>query len=185
MTRLVRMSLVWVGLFVFGLSPLTYSQTPSENRVAAAAILRLISDENPRIATNHAQLIASTIVQSSDTANIDPKLIAAIIAVESQFNHRASHGSSQGLGQLTRATARGVGVNDPFSITQNIYGTTRYFQSLMAAWRHHPEQISMALASYLTGPRRAALSGRSKRYVDRVLRVYTQLEIYEKNTTLQ
>lgn len=180
MTRSVRMRLVWIALFVFSLTTLTFSQTPSENCQTAAAILRLISDENPRISNNHAQLIATTIVQTSDTANIDPKLIAAIIAVESQFDHRAAHGSSQGLGQLTRATARGVGVSDPFSITQNVQGTTQYFQNLMGFWRNHPQQIKMALASYLTGPARASLTGRSKRYVDRVMRVHTRLVEYEK-----
>ncbi|NBV41414.1 lytic transglycosylase domain-containing protein [bacterium] len=146
------------------------------------AIVTMIRKRNAAVSSPQAQLIAQCIVESGQRQKIDPKLIAAVISVESAFNSRASHGGAMGLGQLMGATARRVGIQDPFSVTQNVEGTTRYIRSLLDAWTGHPQQLGLALASYLVGPNRInpkrGVSGRIHRYVDSVLWHYDRAIVY-------
>jgi soluble lytic murein transglycosylase-like protein len=63
--------------------------------------------------------------------NLDPRLVAAVVEVESSFSPRAvSPRGAGGLMQLMPGTARMLGVDDPFDIRQNIAGGTRYMAML-------------------------------------------------------
>jgi soluble lytic murein transglycosylase-like protein len=168
-----------LGVVFLMTASLTASPEP-ERTTESAAILKLIVYRNPGINPANAQLITDSIILSGQQASVDTKIIAAIISVESRFNHRAAHGGAEGLGQLTRGTARSMGIQDPFSITQNVTGTTKYFKTLMDTWAKHPQQRDMALASYLTGPRRASLSGRSRRYINAVQVHYDRIVAYQR-----
>ncbi|OGC06316.1 hypothetical protein A2526_01450 [candidate division WOR-1 bacterium RIFOXYD2_FULL_36_8] len=102
--------------------------------------------------------------------NLNPKVIAALIARESKFNKFAvSSTGAQGLGQLIPSTAQGLGVIDPFNIEQNIMGTTRYIRSLLDRFSGS-DRLSYALASYLEGPNAVKNKGgfwtASKRYIE-------------------
>ena len=107
---------------------------------------------------------------------LEPSLVKAVIKAESNFDPWArSHKGAQGLMQLMPATARELGVDDPFDPWQNIEGGTRYLSSLIQRFQG---DISLGLAAYHAGE--AAVrrySGippyrETRRYVKRVLDLY-------------
>jgi len=83
---------------------------------------------------------------------LDPKLIASVIAVESNFNWKAvSPKLSLGLMQLQPKTAAELAVSNVFDPRQNIAGGARYLRQLLD---HYGQNLVLALAAYNAGPDR-------------------------------
>jgi soluble lytic murein transglycosylase-like protein len=81
--------------------------------------------------------------------NISPKLIEAIIKVESNFNPYAiSKKGAKGLMQLLPETAQELGVKDIFNPWENIDAGVRYFKKLLEEFK----DLKLALAAYNAGP---------------------------------
>jgi hypothetical protein len=107
---------------------------------------------------------------------VPPRLVAAVIAVESEFNPRAvSRRGAQGLMQLMPATAAHLDVQDSFDTRENIEGGVRHLRVLMDRYRN---DLPLVLAAYNAGDT-AVLSYRgvppyreTRQYVIRVLRRY-------------
>jgi len=80
---------------------------------------------------------------------IDPKLVLAVIAVESGFNVRAlSPKNAQGLMQLIPETARRFNVKNAFDPAENIKGGLSYLQWLLAFFKGN---VSLVAAAYNSG----------------------------------
>ncbi len=81
--------------------------------------------------------------------NLDPRLVQAVVQVESGYNPTAlSRRGAMGLMQLMPETARMMGVADPYDPVQNLRGGTRYLRQQL---RRFPN-LSLALAAYNAGP---------------------------------
>lgn len=95
----------------------------------------------------NADKIYNSILESSIKHKVDPKIIASIIKVESNFNpHLTSPKGAIGLMQLMPATAKSLNSN-PRDIKSNISGGTEYF-----AWcLEQNKSLPLALASYNAG----------------------------------
>jgi len=107
---------------------------------------------------------------------VPPRLVAAIVAVESEFNpHAVSRRGAQGLMQLMPATAASLDVQDSFDMQENLDGGVRHLRVLMG--RFHND-LPLVLAAYNAGDRAViAYHGvppypQTRRYVIRVLRRY-------------
>lgn len=80
---------------------------------------------------------------------VDPALLASIAKAESGFDPRAvSHAGAQGLMQIMPATARGLGVADPFDPAQAIDGAARLLKGNLERFG----SVELALAAYNAGP---------------------------------
>ena len=123
--------------------------------------------------------IAEIMAQIDEVATrhrVPPRLVAAVIAVESEFNPRAvSRRGAQGLMQLMPATAAHLEVQDSFDPRENIEGGVRHLRVLMDRYRN---DLPVVLAAYNAGDT-AVLNYRgvppyreTRQYVIRVLRRY-------------
>jgi len=143
-------------------------------------IERFILKYNKNISYWDANLMSSSMVKYGSMYNVNPKLVCALIARESAFNPRSvSSSGAMGLGQLLPATASALEVENGFDPEQNIRGTTRYIKFLLDKWRSHPQQVTLALASYVEGhnaiSRSGGYSAKSKGYVEDIIRIYWRI----------
>ena len=103
---------------------------------------------------------------------LSPSLLAALVRAESGFNPWAlSSKGAQGLGQLMPATARELGVRNPFDPTENLNGSARYLSRQLDRFHN----VAFALAAYHAGPKRASRGAtawprETRAYVSRVMR---------------
>ena len=137
---------------------------------------------NPKLTGRDAERIASSILVYSKSHNVDPRLIVAVIAIESDFQVDAcSVKGALGLGQLMPQTARILKVN-PLNIEENILGTASYLKFCLEQWKDYPYlNLPLALASYNAGPGAVIKYGgippylETQNYVRKVMDLYEQL----------
>ncbi|MBI5624036.1 MAG: lytic transglycosylase domain-containing protein [Elusimicrobia bacterium] len=129
------------------------------------------------------------ILRYSERHRLDPRLVKAVVAVESEFNPRAvSRAGAVGLMQLMPATAAEMGVSaeDLTDPETNIRAGTAYLALLFRAagrlhghaGKHHaaapPRVVRRVLAAYNAGPRAMrgqAWAGVTKPYVRKIMRL--------------
>ncbi|MCS7236499.1 MAG: lytic transglycosylase domain-containing protein [Armatimonadota bacterium] len=112
--------------------------------------VRLALRHNPRLTASEAWRIAQALLAYGQRFDVDPRLVSALVVVESGFNPRAvSPAGALGLGQLMPEVARAVGVRDPFSIEENLYGTVRVLRGHLERFGYH--RVDLALAAYNAG----------------------------------
>lgn len=86
----------------------------------------------------------------SDAQHLDPRLVRAVIQVESGYNHRArSNKGAMGLMQLMPDTAVELAVFHPFDVDENLRGGTAYLRQMIDSFHG---SLEMALAAYNAGP---------------------------------
>jgi soluble lytic murein transglycosylase-like protein len=101
--------------------------------------------------------IEQFVEKSAKKHQVDPKLVRAVIQVESDYDTQAvSNKGAMGLMQLMPATAQQLGVEDPFSASQNIEGGVNYLKYLLDLFGG---DISMSLAAYNAGEGRVLRRG--------------------------
>jgi soluble lytic murein transglycosylase-like protein len=126
--------------------------------------------------------IDSIINRVSSRYQVDPKLIHAMIRVESNYDPSAvSSKGAMGLMQLIPATAERFGVRNPFDPRQNIQGGISYLKYLLHLFGGN---LPLSLAAYNAGEQTVIRSGgipaipETEHYVRAITNLY-----HSKNTS--
>ncbi len=131
------------------------------------------SESRPYLAPAGAQQYEGVIAAAAKRHNVDPRLVHAVITVESRYqpNARSSKGA-MGMMQLMPATARDLRVRDPYDAVANIEGGVRYLRQLLDRF-----ELRLALAAYNAGAATVERFGgippypETRNYVARVLQL--------------
>lgn len=144
---------------------------------APAQIASLAHTANPQLSWAQAKWIGDAVDAASKREGLDPRLLAAVIYIESRFNHASVSGAgAMGLGQLMPSTAQAAGV-DPRDPWGNLVGAAEVLRWNYLAFRSWP----LALAAYNAGEgavrryKGIPPYAETQWYVDAVLHVYSQL----------
>jgi hypothetical protein len=122
--------------------------------------------------------IQTLVHKYSKTHGVDPQLVAAVMRVESNYDHLArSPKGALGLMQLIPATGRRFGVRDFFDPEQNIEGGVKYLRFLSDMFG--PTNIDLITAAYNAGENRVARLGNrvpsipeTRDYVHKISKIY-------------
>ena len=125
-----------------------------------------------------AQPFDDLIVSAAAVHGLDPKLLHALVVVESAYRPDAlSSAGAAGLTQLMPSTAAELGVRDRYDIEQNLSGGARYLSEQLRRFG----DVRLALAAYNAGPSRVSAQGRipqiaeTQNYVAAVVDCYLAL----------
>lgn len=125
-----------------------------------------------------AQPFDDLIVSAAAVHGLDPKLLHALVVVESAYRPDAlSSAGAAGLTQLMPSTAAELGVRDRYDIEQNLSGGARYLSEQLRRFG----DVRLALAAYNAGPSRVSAQGRvpqiaeTQNYVSAVVDCYLAL----------
>ncbi len=120
--------------------------------------------------------ISNLVDKTAGQMQVDPKLVHAVIQVESGYNPRAvSRKGAQGLMQLMPSTAERFGVENSFNPKQNIEGGVSYLKYLLQLFGGN---VPLSVAAYNAGEHAVQRSGgipqftETKGYVQRVTSLY-------------
>lgn len=103
------------------------------------------------------QPLDRVITRIANETGLDPKLLHALVIIESAYDHRAiSPVGAKGLTQLMPGTAADLGVRDAFDSEENLRAGARYLAIQIGRF----SDIRLALAAYNSGPNRVARLGR-------------------------
>ncbi|MCA3694791.1 lytic transglycosylase domain-containing protein [Aquidulcibacter sp.] len=109
------------------------------------------------------QPLDTLITQIANETGLDPKLLHALVIVESAYDVRAvSPVGARGLTQLMPATARELGVANTFDGEENLRGGARYLAAQIGRFG----DLRLALAAYNAGPNRVARLGRVPEFLE-------------------
>ncbi len=141
---------------------------PPSRRRAGGAHSRYVATPTPEI--------SSLVDKTASEHQVDPKLVHAIIQVESGYNPRAvSRKGAEGLMQLIPATAQRYGVQNSFNPQQNIEGGVTYLKYLLDLFKGN---VPLTVAAYNAGENVVLKKGGIPPFTETVDYVQRVTELY-------
>jgi soluble lytic murein transglycosylase-like protein len=171
----VRRHVLGLGVLLIAIVPAYVAfRVPLPDALVAFVEADVREAEDPEV---HEITVADIKAHIRDVAAryaVSPRLVAAIVEAESEFNPRAeSRRGARGLMQLMPATATSLQVEDAFDPRSNIDGGVRHLRRLMDRF---DGDLPVVLAAYNAGEQAVIQHGgvppyrETRRYVRRILR---------------
>jgi hypothetical protein len=114
----------------------------------------MLASQNSALSVSVRRELAGRVLLLSSYYQLDPRLLIALVSVESAWRSRAvSSVGARGLGQLMPGTAAALNV-DAFETYENLDGTARYLRRLLMRFPQYAQRTRYryALAAYNAGP---------------------------------
>ncbi len=151
--RIVHLGAV---LLLIGLAPVALAEVKIDVRDDGIKVIRGEPSEarnrrlSARLVPMPSTKLALLVERWADERGLDPRLVQAVVQVESGYNPRAlSNKGAIGLMQLMPGTARDLRVDDPWNPDQNVSGGTEYLRRMLDFFSG---DLELALAAYNAGP---------------------------------
>ena len=108
---------------------------------------------NPKLTPDLVEKIALSLLQAGTANGMDPRFLASIISVESDFDiYCRSSSGAMGLGQLMPFNLKEAGITNAWDPVQNIWGTARLLRGHLHDYRNRADGTLLAVAAYNAGP---------------------------------
>jgi hypothetical protein len=138
---------------------------------------------NKKLNDSQAAEIAQALVDAGRAHGMDPRFLAAIVAVESSFDiYCVSRSGAMGLGQIMPFNLKEAGITNAWNPRQNIFGAARLLRGHLNSFGSRPDGTLLAVAAYNAGPnavRRAGYKVPNGAQVQRyVWKVYYQYKAF-------
>jgi soluble lytic murein transglycosylase-like protein len=115
---------------------------------------------NSKLSSTQTEQIAQAIIGAGREQAIDPRFIASIIAVESDFNpYCLSRSGAMGLGQIMPFNLKEARITNAWDPVQNIYGMARLLKGHLNMFGSRPNGTLLAVAAYNAGPNAVKRAG--------------------------
>jgi soluble lytic murein transglycosylase-like protein len=118
------------------------------------AYKKLVKRFNKKLSDAQADEIARALLTAGYRQNMDPRFLAAIIAVESDFDiYCLSSSGAMGLGQIMPFNLPEVGMKkgDAWNPTKNVHGTAALLRGHLNKYKDRPNGTLLAVAAYNAG----------------------------------
>lgn len=163
--------------------PATASDIEQTVQTQIPAYKAIVRQHNKKLKDEVVEEIATAILRAGFKHNMDPRFIAAIIAVESDFDvYCLSKSGAMGLGQLMPFNLKEAGVKNAWNPTENIMGTAKLLRGHLDDYKNRPNSTLLAVAAYNAGPgavRRAGYKVPNGKQVQRyVWKVYYRYKAF-------
>lgn len=131
------------GTALYGLNGWTNGQTGTKNVSSSSIFSQTLQNEMRETSMD------SIFEEAAERYDVPVSLLRAVAKAESGFNANAvSKSGAMGVMQLMPATAKSLGVTDPFDAKQNIMGGAKYLKENLDRFQN----VELALAAYNAGP---------------------------------
>lgn len=131
-----------------GLAEQIYKQLVANDKSASVGLKAYASQARPPKAST--EQVDNWITEAANANQVDEDLLRSLVRTESNNDSLArSKAGAIGLAQLMPATAKELGVHNPWDGRQNVMGGARYLKQMLQRFDGNEE---LAVAAYNAGP---------------------------------
>ncbi len=148
-----RQSSINAAPFVSNRAPITDDDSYGTFDAQMPAYRAMVRRFNPKLTPDLVDKIALALLQAGTANGMDPRFLAAIISVESDFDiYCRSDSGAMGLGQLMPFNLSEAHITNAWDPVQNVWGTARLLRGHLNDYRNRADGTLLAVAAYNAGP---------------------------------
>ena len=134
-------------------STITIDNGEDANDAQMPAYRVMIQRHNSKLRPDQVDAIALALLQAGAENKMDPRFLAAVIAVESDFDiYCRSSSGAMGLGQIMPFNLKEARITNAWDPVQNVFGTARLLRGHLNDYIGRANATLLAVAAYNAGP---------------------------------
>ena len=141
-------------------STITIDAGDNANDAQMPAYRAMIRRHNSKLRPYQVDAIANALLRAGAENQMDPRFLAAVIAVESDFDiYCRSSSGAMGLGQIMPFNLKEARITNAWDPVQNVFGTARLLRGHLNDFARRPNATLLAVAAYNAGPNAVKRAG--------------------------